>query len=81
MLGQLEEAARSAVPDYAVCVVSDHGFSGIDHSLNLMKAFAGEGSARHGLVVCVAIETGIAVDQLERVGGAHRLALCREARW
>jgi predicted AlkP superfamily pyrophosphatase or phosphodiesterase len=43
MLGQLEEAARSAVPDYAVCVVSDHGFSGIDHSLNLMKAFAGEG--------------------------------------
>ena len=43
MLGQLEDAARTARPDYAVCVVSDHGFSGIDHSLNLMKAFAGEG--------------------------------------
>ncbi|MGO9275907.1 MAG: alkaline phosphatase family protein [Terriglobia bacterium] len=43
MLGQLEETAHSALPDYAVCVVSDHGFSRIDHSLNLMKAFAGEG--------------------------------------
>jgi predicted AlkP superfamily pyrophosphatase or phosphodiesterase len=43
MLGQLEEAARTAFPDVAVCVVSDHGFSGIDHSLNLMKAFAEEG--------------------------------------
>ncbi len=43
MLGQLEEAARAARPDYAVCIVSDHGFSGIDHTLNLMKAFAGEG--------------------------------------
>jgi predicted AlkP superfamily pyrophosphatase or phosphodiesterase len=43
MLGQLEEAARAARPDYAVSVVSDHGFSAIDHSLNLMKAFAGEG--------------------------------------
>jgi len=43
MLGQLEEAARTARPDYAVCVVSDHGFSRIDHSLNLMKAFGDEG--------------------------------------
>jgi predicted AlkP superfamily pyrophosphatase or phosphodiesterase len=43
MLGQLEDAARSASPGYAVCVVSDHGFSRIDHSLNLMKAFADEG--------------------------------------
>jgi predicted AlkP superfamily pyrophosphatase or phosphodiesterase len=43
MLGQLEEAARTARPDYAVCIVSDHGFSRIDHILNLMKAFAGEG--------------------------------------
>jgi hypothetical protein len=43
MLGQLEEAAHAAFPDYAICVVSDHGFSRIDHSLNLMKAFAGEG--------------------------------------
>ena len=43
MLGQLEEAARAAHPDVAVCVVSDHGFAAIGHSLNLMKAFAGEG--------------------------------------
>jgi predicted AlkP superfamily pyrophosphatase or phosphodiesterase len=43
MLGQLEDAARSAHPDVAVCIVSDHGFSRIDHSLNLMKAFADEG--------------------------------------
>jgi len=43
MLGQLEEAMRAAHPDYAVCIVSDHGFSGIDHSLNLMKAFADQG--------------------------------------
>lgn len=43
MLGQLEDAAHTGRPDYAVLVVSDHGFSAIDHSLNLMKAFAGEG--------------------------------------
>ena len=43
MLGQLEEAARGVSADYAVCVVSDHGFARIDHSLNLMRAFAGEG--------------------------------------
>ena len=43
MLGQLEDAARSGSPDVAVCIVSDHGFSRIDHSLNLMKAFADEG--------------------------------------
>ncbi|MGA2147412.1 MAG: ectonucleotide pyrophosphatase/phosphodiesterase [Bryobacteraceae bacterium] len=48
MLGQLEDAARSARPDYAFCVVSDHGFSGIDHSLNLMNAFAGEGLVKLG---------------------------------
>lgn len=43
MLGQLEDAMRAAYPDYAICVVSDHGFSAIDHSLNLMKAFADAG--------------------------------------
>jgi len=43
MLGQLEEAARAADPEYAICVVSDHGFSAIAHSLNLMKAFAEQG--------------------------------------
>jgi predicted AlkP superfamily pyrophosphatase or phosphodiesterase len=48
MLGQLEDAARAARPDYAFCIVSDHGFSGIDHSLNLMKAFAGEGLVKLG---------------------------------
>jgi len=48
MLGQLEEAARAASPDYAICVVSDHGFSRIDHSLNLMRAFADEGLIQLG---------------------------------
>jgi predicted AlkP superfamily pyrophosphatase or phosphodiesterase len=48
MLGQLEDAARAALPDYAVCVVSDHGFSRIDHSLNLVKAFADEGLVKLG---------------------------------
>jgi predicted AlkP superfamily pyrophosphatase or phosphodiesterase len=48
MLGQLEDAARSASPDYAVCIVSDHGFSRIDHSLNLMREFAGEGLVKLG---------------------------------
>ena len=43
MLGQLEDAAHSAFPNYAVCVVSDHGFARTERSLNLMKAFAGEG--------------------------------------
>ncbi|MBZ5619641.1 MAG: ectonucleotide pyrophosphatase/phosphodiesterase [Acidobacteriia bacterium] len=43
MVGQLEEAARTVLPDYAVCIVSDHGFSRIDHSLNLMRPFAEEG--------------------------------------
>jgi len=43
MLGQLEDAMRAAYPDYAICIVSDHGFSGINRSLNLMKAFAEQG--------------------------------------
>ena len=43
MVGQLEEAARTVLQDYAVCIVSDHGFSRIDHSLNLMRPFAEEG--------------------------------------
>ena len=43
MLGRLQEAARTAHPDYAVCIVSDHGFSRIDHSLSLIRAFADDG--------------------------------------
>ncbi len=43
MLGQLEDAAHAAFSDVAVCIVSDHGFSAIDHSLNLLRAFADEG--------------------------------------
>jgi predicted AlkP superfamily pyrophosphatase or phosphodiesterase len=43
MVGQLEDAMRAAWPTYAICVVSDHGFSGIDRSLNLMKPFADAG--------------------------------------
>jgi predicted AlkP superfamily pyrophosphatase or phosphodiesterase len=48
MLGQLEDAMRAAHPDYAIGIVSDHGFSGIDHSLNLMKAFADQGLVTPG---------------------------------
>ena len=48
MLGDLEDAARSAHPEAAICVVSDHGFSTIDHSLNLMKAFADVGLVKLG---------------------------------
>jgi predicted AlkP superfamily pyrophosphatase or phosphodiesterase len=48
MLGELEDAARSAHPDYAICVLSDHGFSPIHQSLNLMKAFADAGLVRLG---------------------------------
>ncbi|HLK65645.1 MAG TPA: ectonucleotide pyrophosphatase/phosphodiesterase [Bryobacteraceae bacterium] len=43
MVGQLEEAMHASWPDYTICIVSDHGFSGIDHTLNLMKAFADQG--------------------------------------
>ena len=43
MVGELEDAMHASWPDYAICIVSDHGFSGIDHSLNLMKAFADQG--------------------------------------
>jgi predicted AlkP superfamily pyrophosphatase or phosphodiesterase len=43
MVGQLEDAMRSAWPDAAICIVSDHGFARIDHTLNLMKPFAENG--------------------------------------
>lgn len=43
MVGQLEDAAHAVLPDLAVCIVSDHGFSRIDHSLNLVRAFADDG--------------------------------------
>jgi predicted AlkP superfamily pyrophosphatase or phosphodiesterase len=43
MLGQLEDAMRAAHPEFAIFVVSDHGFSGIDHTLNLMRPFAEQG--------------------------------------
>ena len=43
MLGHLEEAMHSAWPDSAVCIVSDHGFTKIDHSFNLMRVFADRG--------------------------------------
>jgi hypothetical protein len=45
MLGQLEDAAHAAHTEFAVCIVSDHGFSRIDHSLSLIRAFADEGLA------------------------------------
>jgi len=43
MVAQLEDAMHAAWPDYAICVVSDHGFTRIDHRLNLMKPFAEQG--------------------------------------
>src|SRR5437588_897412 len=41
LVGQLEEAAGG--PDFAVCIVSDHGFARTSHSLDLMTAFVSEG--------------------------------------
>jgi len=43
MVGQLEDAMRAAWPQFAICIVSDHGFAAIDHTLNLMKPFAEDG--------------------------------------
>ncbi|HWB87025.1 MAG TPA: ectonucleotide pyrophosphatase/phosphodiesterase [Bryobacteraceae bacterium] len=42
-LGDLEDAARATYPQTVVCVVSDHGFTRTDHSLNLLSAFVSEG--------------------------------------
>lgn len=39
MVGQLVEAMRREYPDAAICVVSDHGFSGLTHALALKDAF------------------------------------------
>jgi len=43
MVGQLEAAIRGADPRAAFCVLSDHGFAQVDHSLNLNVAFVKEG--------------------------------------
>jgi predicted AlkP superfamily pyrophosphatase or phosphodiesterase len=42
-LGDLEDAATATYPQTVICVVSDHGFTRIDHSLNLLSAFVSEG--------------------------------------
>ncbi|MBA4136660.1 MAG: alkaline phosphatase family protein [Opitutus sp.] len=43
MVGQIVEAMRREYPNAAVCVVSDHGFSGITHALALQDAFVRAG--------------------------------------
>ena len=43
MVGQIVAAMREQYPDAAVCVVSDHGFSGINQSLALQDAFVRAG--------------------------------------
>jgi predicted AlkP superfamily pyrophosphatase or phosphodiesterase len=42
-LGDLEDSARASFPQTVICVVSDHGFTRTDHSLNLLSAFVAEG--------------------------------------
>jgi predicted AlkP superfamily pyrophosphatase or phosphodiesterase len=42
-LGDLEDSARASYPQTVICVVSDHGFTRTDHSLNLLSAFVSEG--------------------------------------
>ncbi len=42
-VGELEAAARASFPGVVTCIVSDHGFSRTDHSLNLISAFTEEG--------------------------------------
>lgn len=39
MVGQLVAGMRHEYPDAAVCIVSDHGFSGLTHALALKDAF------------------------------------------
>jgi len=48
MVGELQDAMHSAWPDYAISIVSDHGFSGIDHVLNIMKPFVEQGLVTPG---------------------------------
>lgn len=48
MVGQLQDAMRSAWPDFATCIVSDHGFARIDHVLNLMNPFVDQGLVTPG---------------------------------
>lgn len=43
MVGEAVDAMRGAHPDAAVCVVSDHGFSAVDHALAIDAAFVREG--------------------------------------
>jgi predicted AlkP superfamily pyrophosphatase or phosphodiesterase len=43
MVGEIEDAMRAGHPDAVICVVSDHGFTRIDHQLHLFSAFADAG--------------------------------------
>jgi predicted AlkP superfamily pyrophosphatase or phosphodiesterase len=42
-VGELEDAVKSVYPAAVVCIVSDHGFTRTDHSLNPMPAFVAAG--------------------------------------
>ncbi len=42
-VGRIVAAARRAMPDLVVVIVSDHGFAAVEHDVNLMAAFADAG--------------------------------------
>lgn len=43
MVGELEEAMHASYPNAAVCIVSDHGFTRVDHHLHIMVPFVEAG--------------------------------------
>ena len=43
MVGELEAAMRASHPNAVICVVSDHGFTKVDHHLRLLSAFVDAG--------------------------------------
>lgn len=43
LVGDLETAAHAGGKDVTICVLSDHGFTRIDHELNLLGAFVDAG--------------------------------------
>jgi predicted AlkP superfamily pyrophosphatase or phosphodiesterase len=43
MVGEIEDAMRASHPQAVICIVSDHGFTRIDHQLHLLSAFVDAG--------------------------------------
>lgn len=43
MVGEIADAMRVSHPNAVICVVSDHGFTRIDHQLHLLSAFVDAG--------------------------------------